>query len=243
MKFSQFVWMGVLSSLLMTACEEDTGILFPSSLTETEVVHGLKDALRVGTDTAVKQVSAVDGFYGDNLIRILLPPEADVITEHLNDPLVVAAGVDTLFEKVILLMNRAAEDAAVKAGPIFLNAVTTITFGDAFDILNGSDTAATHYLREKTWTDLKNAFQPDIEASLDKPLVGGVSTNEAWSSLTGAYNIIAMLTGWQQVNTDLDDHVTRKALNGLFLKISQEETAIRTDPLARVTEILRRVFG
>ncbi len=119
-----------------------------------------------------------------------------------------------------------------------------MTIQDAFAILNGSDTAATHYLREKTYTDLKNAFQPKIAVSLDKPLVGGISASDTWTSLTTAYNQVAQFVpGWNTVNTQLDDHVTRKALNGLFIKVGDEEKDIRTDPVARVNDILKKVFG
>jgi len=237
--------------LLLSSCENTDEIIdlipYPT-LTEAEVTEGLKSALTVGTDTAVAIVSQVNGYLLDELIKIYLPPEANIIVENANSPLLAALGVPELIDDMILKMNRAAEDAAIEATPIFISAITTMTIQDAFEILNGSDTAATHYLREKTYADLKNAFQPKIATSLDKPLVGGISASETWTSITEQYNNIAnsiagQLAGLTPVNTELDKHVTVKALDGLFIKVSDEEKAIRTDPLARVNDILKKVFG
>ncbi len=231
--------------LLVTfiACDKTNNIL-DTSLTETEVIEGLKSALTVGTDTAVSIVSQVNGYFLDNIIKIYLPPDADIIVQNASNPLLQAIGINALIDDVILRMNRAAEDAAKEATPIFLDAITSITIQDAFSILNGADTAATHYLREKTYTNLKNAFQPKITVSLAKPLVGGISASDAWTTLTTAYNQVAQfIPGWNQVNTQLDDYTTRKALDGLFIKVGDEEKDIRTDPVARVNDILKRVFG
>lgn len=228
--------------LFFTSCEETD--LLPDQLTEAEVVAGLKNALVVGTDTSVKIVSAVNGYYGDPIIKILLPPEADAILEHADHPLLQAVGIDSLLESVVLKMNRAAEDAAKEATPIFVNAITSMTFEDAFGILNGNDTSATHYLRENTTQGLYSAFHPEIQTSLNKPLIGGTSANEMWFTLTDTYNQVAQfIPGWELVQTDLDEYVTYRALNGLFVKIADEEKAIRNDPVARVTDILKKVFG
>lgn len=236
---------------VLYSCEntEDIIDLIPySALTEAEVTEGLKSALTVGTDTAVSIVSKVNGYYLDELIKIYLPPEANIIIENANSPLLATLGVPELIDDIILKMNRAAEDAAIEATPIFVNAITSMTIIDAFGILNGSDTAATHYLREKTFTDLKNAFQPKIASSLDKPLVGGISASETWTTFTELYNEVAnsiagQIAGLTPVSTELDEHVTVKALDGLFIKVSDEEKAIRTDPIARVNDILKKVFG
>lgn len=238
-------------ALFISSCDnadDIADIILNPPLTEAEVVAGLKSALTVGTDTAVSIVSKVNGYYLDELIKIYLPPEANIIVENANHPLLAAIGMPGLIDDIILKMNRAAEDAATEAIPIFVNAITAMTIQDAFNILNGSDTAATHYLREKTYLQLKNAFQPKIAGSLDKPLVGGISASETWESLTGLYNQIAnsfagQLAGLTPVNTQLDEHVTVKALNGLFIKVGEEEKDIRTDPLARVNDILKKVFG
>lgn len=228
--------------------DEIIDLIQNQTLTEAEVAEGLKSALTVGTDTAVSIVTAVNGFYMDELIKIYLPPEAQIIVENANNPILAAIGIPELIDEMVLKMNRAAEDAATEATPIFVEAITTMTILDAFEILNGSDTSATHYLREKTYTNLQTAFQPKIAISLEKPLVGGISASETWSSLSGLYNDVAnsiagQLAGLTPVNAELDEYVTRKALDGLFIKVGDEEKSIRTDPIARVNDILKKVFG
>jgi len=213
-------------------------------LTEQEVVRGLKEALRVSADTAVGIVSAVDGFYRDQAIKIFMPPEADIIVDNMNHPMLKPLGINKLVDDVVLRMNRAAENAAVEALPIFMNAIRNMSIQDAFRILNGNDTAATHYFRQKTYLLLKSKFKPQIRTSLNKPLVGNISASKAWNSLTGSYNqVAAYVPDWNKVNTQLDEYVTNKALDGLFLKLGEQEREIRKNPLARVTEILKRVFG
>lgn len=227
----------------LSACDKLDEII-PTGLTEAEVVQGLKSALTVGTDTAVNNCGSLDGFYKDQIIKIMLPEDAKIIVENIS----LIPGGSQMLESVILRMNRAAEDAASQATPIFVNAITSMSISDGFSILNGNDTSATHYLRQKTFTPLTNLFLPVVSASLNKDLIGGVSTNEAWAELSGTYNVLAnslagQLAGLTPVNTQLDAHVTNKGLNGLFYKISEEEKAIRHDPLARVNEILKKVFG
>lgn len=237
--------------LFFTSCEETSDIADIISnipLTEEEVIEGLKEALSVGTDTAVTTVSQVNGYFLDELIKIYLPPEADIIVDNADNQLLSVLGVDAFIEDMVLKLNRAAEDAAKDAAPIFIDAITEMTIQDAFAILNGADTSATHYLREKTFIALQEAFQPKIAASLNKPIVAGISATETWTSFTTLYNEIAnswpgQLAGLTPVNTELDAYVTTKGLHGLFVKVANEEQAIRTDPLARVTDILERVFG
>lgn len=238
-------------ALFITSCDntdEIIDIIQNPPLTEAEVVAGLKSALTIGTDTAVSIVSKVNGYYLDELIKIYLPPEADIIVDNADNPLLAAIGMQDLIDDIILKMNRAAEDAATEAIPIFVDAITAMTIQEAFNILDGADTSATHYLRENTYGDLKSTFQPKIASSLDKPLVGGISAKETWASVTGLYNEVAnsiagQLAGLTPVNTELDEHVTVKALDGLFVKVGDEEKDIRTDPLARVNDILKKVFG
>ena len=237
----------LLFSLVFVSCEEDE-IITDLPLTEAEVAAGLKQALTVGTDTAVSIVSKIDGYYKDELIKILLPPEADIIVDNANHPLLATLGVDAFIEDMVLKMNRAAEDAATEATPIFVDAITSMTIQDAFNILNGEDTAATHYLREKTFIQLYDAFRPKIGTSLDKEIVAGVSATDTWNTFISAYNPIAssfagQLAGLDEVNTELDAYVTTKGLNGLFIKVADEEKDIRTDVTARVTDLLERVFG
>jgi len=237
--------------LFISACENSDDIvkiIENTPLTEAEVAEGLKEALKVGTDTAVSIVSQVNGYYLDELIKIYMPPEADIIVENADNPLLTTLGVDDFIQDMVMKLNRAAEDAATEAIPIFIDAITEMTIQDAFDILNGSDTAATHYLREKTYINLQEAFQPKIATSLNKPLVAGISATDTWDTFTSLYNDIAnslagQLAGLTPVTVELDEYVTIKALNGLFIKVADEEKDIRTDPLARVTDILKRVFG
>jgi len=215
-----------------------------TSPTQSEIVKGLKEALRVGTDTAVNQLSKVNGYYQDELVKILLPEETDVIIENVNK----IPGGDQLVNKVIKSINRAAEDASTEAAPVFKQSITSMSISDALNILNGADTAATHYLRKTTYQQLYNLYKPKIKASIHKDLVGNVSTGEAWKELTGAWNkfaqsMVGQIGGYETVNINLEDYLTHKALNGLFIKIAEEEKQIRKDPVSRVTEILRRVFG
>ena len=213
-------------------------------LTEQEVVKGLKSALDVGTNNAVSIVSVSNGFFNDNAIKILLPPEAEVISQNMNNPLLKAIGVTKMIDDVVLRMNRSAEQAAKQATPIFVNAIKSMSIQDAFGILNGADNSATLYFKEKTYSQLQNSFKPKIRTSLNKPIISGISANKAWNTLTNGYNQVANLVpGWKTVNTNLDDYVTKKALDGLFLKVTLEEKKIRSNPSARVNDILKRVFG
>lgn len=228
---------------VFVACEELADILY-NGLTETEIVEGLKSALTVGTDTSVTTVSKVDGYYKDALIKILLPPEAEIIEQYIT----YIPGGDDMLETLVKSLNRAAEDAATEAKPIFIAAITGMTIADGVDILYGEDTSATHYLRKTTYPELFNLFQPKIATSLNKPLLAGVSTNESWETVTSAYNThvvntVGLVLGLQPINTTLDDYATRKGLDGLFVKVKEEEKDIRLDPLARVTDILAKVFG
>ncbi len=223
-----------------------TGIPVPTSnpLTESEVISGLKDALRVSTDTAVSGLSTLNGFFGDAALKILLPPDAKIITDNLDNPVLKAIGVSQKVDDVILRMNRSAEEAAAKATPIFVDAIRNMSITDAFGILKGSDTAATHYFRVNTYNALYQQFKPVITQYLDKDIVGSISTNEAWTTLTSAYNKAARLSSsLTPVNTQLDDYVTKKTIHGVFVKVAEQEAQIRKDPVARVTDILKRVFG
>lgn len=213
-------------------------------LTTDQVVQGLKEALRVGTGEAVKKLNATDGYYLDKIVKINLPPETqELITYAKKVP-----GLDKLIEDVVLQVNRSAEDAAKQATPIFVNAITSMTIGDAWGILKGADTAATGYLREKTFIQLVNLYRPTVKTSLDKPIVAGVSANQSWGVLTGKWNqfagsIAGKLLSVKPVNYSLDEYVTKQALRGLFIKVSDQEKKIRTDISARTSDLLRKVFG
>ena len=224
---------------VMQSIEDNTDL----PLTEQEVIRGLKEALQVGSDNSVNLVSAVNGYYKDPLIKIPLPPETKIIMDNKNNPMLQALGISAQIDNSILMLNRAAENAAKSALPIFTDAIKTMSIQDAFSILNGSDTAATHYFRQKTYQKLKSRFKPRIKSSLNQKLVGNVSAFSAWNDLSHGYNQVAPLAGWQKVKTQLDNYVTNKALNGLFLKLQLEEKKIRQDPAARVSDILKRVFA
>jgi hypothetical protein len=213
-------------------------------LTNTEIIAGLKQALAIGTDSTVARVSKTDGYFRDELIKILLPSEAEIITKNLNR----IPGGEKLLNDVVLRINRAAEDAAKEAAPIFIGSITSMTITDGMGILKGGDYAATDYLKRTTSEQLFNLYQPKIKTSIDKKLIGNISTTESWNTLTGEWNriansIIGQAAGFTPVNVKLDEYLTQKALDGLYLKIGEEEKKIRTDPMARVTELLKRVFG
>lgn len=213
-------------------------------LTEFDVSKGLKEALRVGCENAVKILSVKDGFYKDMASRILLPPDARRITENIK----MVPGGQKLVNKVEIRLNRAAEDAVKSAVPIFVSAITEMTIQDAFSILNGGEHAATNYLKSKSYNKLKDLFLPKVRESLDKKLVANISTNESWRLLTGNYNKVAnsfagKIADLKPVNSKLDEYVTEKALEALFDKVAVEESKIRKEPLARVTDLLKKVFG
>jgi hypothetical protein len=234
--------------LLFSGCAELNSLMqsvpMDAPLTESEVVRGLKEALIEGSKNSSSILSAVDGYYGDAMVKILLPPEASVIIDNLSR----IPGGDKLVEDVVLRINRAAEDAAKEVAPIFINSIQQMTIQDAFGILRGADNAATQYLSNTTRTELYDLYKPKIRQSTDKDILGGISTKESWETLTGRWNQVAnsvagKLAGFSPVNTDLDDYLTNRALDGMFLKVEIEEKKIRENVSARVTPLLKKVFG
>jgi len=233
--------------LVFTGCAELMKVLQTVSnvpLTEAEVISGLKEALTTGAKNAAERLAKENGYYGDQLIKILLPDEAKIIVDNISR----IPGGEKLVEDVILRINRAAEDAAKEVAPIFVNSVTQMTISDAFGILNGADNAATNYLRSTTYNELYALYKPKIQASTEKKIVGNISTKDSWNTLTSKWNSIAnsiagKLANLKPVNTDLDDFLTSKALSGMFLKVEGEELKIRKEVSARVTPLLQRVFG
>ncbi len=210
-------------------------------LSNDDIVKGLRAALEVGTDTAVKRLSAADGYFKDEAVKILLPPEAAPIFDNLGK----IPGGTTLIANTIMAINRAAEDAAPEATTIFVDAITSITIADGLNILNGNDSAATSFLKKGTFTPLQNAFAPKINASLGKPLILGASAASLYADLVGAYNT-ASLNGLlfpKITQNTLGDYVTTKALDGMFTKVSVEEGKIRNDVKHRVSDILEKVFA
>ncbi|MCL1822322.1 MAG: DUF4197 domain-containing protein [Prolixibacteraceae bacterium] len=238
----------ILLACTLLSCNElmqiASSVMGSQSLSSAEIIAGLKQALTVGTDSTVARVSKAGGYYKDAAIKILLPPEADIITKNLSR----IPGGDKLVENVIQSINAAAEDAAKEVAPIFISSITSMTITDGLSILKGNGTAATDYLKKTTSMQLFNLYQPKIKKSIDKKLVGNMSPLESWNKLTSEWNKIAnsmvgQIAGFTPVNTQLDAFLTQKALDGLFLKIGEQEQKIRTDPLARVTDLLKRVFG
>lgn len=220
-------WKDVLKGAVKTA----TGNNNTSSLSNADIVTGLRQALEIGAQNASSRLNMVNGFFGNAMIKILMPPEAKKVENTLR-----SIGMGNVVDKAILSMNRAAEDAAGKAAPIFINAIKNMTIQDGLSILRGGNGAATNYLRNATTTPLTNAFRPVIQGSLDK-----VNATAYWSDVMRIYNRLP--TTRSQINPDLTAYVTERALNGLFVNIAEEENKIRTDPAARVTDILKKVFG
>ncbi|MDF3027689.1 MAG: hypothetical protein K0S23_1996 [Fluviicola sp.] len=201
-----------------------------TSLTNDEVVSGLREALTTGAKTAAGNAGVTDGFYKNQKIFIPWPAEA----KAMKDKLVMLGmqGQVTAFEESV---NRAAEEASKSAFDVFATAVKGMSVGDGFAILNGSDTAATHYLREKTTASLTEKFTPIVKTAMEK-----VRVTEYWNPLVTRYNKIPGVT---KQNPDLEAYVTAKAINGLMLLISEQEAKIRKDPAAQVTDLLKKVFG
>jgi hypothetical protein len=233
--------------LFLTGCAEFMNVLqsvSPVPLTEEEVISGLKEALTTGAKNSAQKLAAENGYFGDEAVKILLPDEAKIIIDNISR----LPGGDKLVQDVILRINRAAEDAAKEVAPIFVNSVKQMTIKDAFNILNGADNAATGYLRVTTYNELYALYKPKIQASTEKKIVGNISTKDSWNALTGNWNSLAnsvagRLANLKPVNTDLDDYLTNRALNGMFLKVEIEELKIRKEVSARVSPILQKVFG
>lgn len=200
-------------------------------LSNEDVIAGLKEALSVGARNSSDKLSAVDGFFANAAIKVLMPEEAKKVESTLRN-----MGLGNLVDKAVLSMNRAAEEASKSAAPIFVDAIKSMSIQDAFGILRGSDSAATVYLKNKTTVSLTNAFKPVIQDALEK-----VNATKYWKDVFETYNKLP--TTFNKVNTDLSGYVTDKALTGLFYQVAIEEQKIRKDPAARVTDILKKVFG
>jgi hypothetical protein len=200
------------------------------ALTQSEVNMGLKQALSQGINKGATQAAQTDGFYKNSLIRIPFPPDVKKVENTLR-----SVGLGSEVDKFILSLNRGAEDAAKSAAPIFLNAIKQLTFSDVWNILRGEKDAATQYLKRTTTSQLTTAFSPIMKQSLDR-----VNATKYYSELVNRYNKIPVV---QKVNPDLESYATQKAIDGLFTLVAQEEANIRENPIARTTELLKRVFG
>ena len=199
-------------------------------VTQSEVASGLKQALEVGIRNGSAQASQTDGYYGNSLIRIPFPEDVQRVENTLRK-----VGLGNEVDKFILTLNRGAEDAAQSAVPIFVSAIKQLTIADAWAILRGDRDAATQYLKRTTSQQLYTAFNPIMVKSLEK-----TNATRYYTDIVNQYNKIPLT---QKVNPDLDDYATQKAIDGLFVLVAQEEENIRENPIARTTELLRRVFA
>jgi hypothetical protein len=202
-------------------------------LRNEEVIAGLKEALDKGAAGSVEMASRTDGFWGDDRLRIPFPQEAERMKTTLE-----RMGMERQVREFELTMNRAAEEASKEALTVLLAAIKGMSVGDGFAILRGGERAATTYLQERTTEELAARFRPIVEQATSK-----LALANHWTPLATAYNRTGALTGAQAVEPDLDGYITRKALDGLFLLIAEEEQKIRKDPMARTSDLLRRVFG
>lgn len=227
--------LAVLLVITCMACKSiekftGSGSVAKKGLSEQQIVAGLKDALKVGTKSAVGILNRNNGFNGDAGVRVLFPPDAIRAEQKLRQ-----IGFGRKVDEFIVQMNRGAERAVSEAVRIITDAVVSMTFQDAKGILFGADNAATEYFRRKTTNSLISAFGPHIKNALD-----AVNATTLWRDITTMYNRIP---GVNKVQTDLVRYVTDRALAGLFAKLELEERKIRKQPLARVTDILKLVFA
>ena len=203
-------------------------------LTEVEVIDGLKEALNIGIKNAVDITSVTDGFLGNSEIKIPFPESAIKMKEWAENKPILSDKVVQITET----LNRAAEDAAKEATPIFVNAIKNMSISNGFDILKGGDGAATKFLKDSTTNELVAAFSPKVQASIEK-----VKLTDYWEPVMTKYNQAMIFTGGDKIETDLNKYVTERAISGLFKMVEKEENKIRKDAGAQVTDILQRVFG
>ncbi|MFM7758766.1 MAG: DUF4197 domain-containing protein [Crocinitomicaceae bacterium] len=203
------------------------------SLTNDEVIAGLREALQLGIKNSVSLTSVTDGFLKNNEIRLPFPPDAQKVRDKALE-----WKLDGQVEKFETTLNRAAEEASKEALPIFADAIKNMSVQDGFAILNGGDGAATKFLKDNTSSKLVAAFSPKVKEATSK-----VKLTEYWNPIITKYNNAMTLTGGQKLNPDLDSYITQKAIDGLFLMVSKEENKIRKDPAAQVTALLSKVFG
>lgn len=206
------------------------GVSGNTALTNADIIAGLKEALTVGSKNAGGLASKVDAYYKNPALYIPFPPEAKKVQETL-----INLGQTKLVNDFTLTVNRAAEDAAKEAAPIFINAVKAMTIKDGLNILNGTNDAATNFLKANTQAELLRKFRPIIEKSLSK-----VNATKYWETIITTYNKVPLVT---KMNPDLAGYTTQKAIDGLFILVAKEELNIRQNPAARVSDILKKVFG
>lgn len=223
---------GMTSTQVMDAANEILNSANGGSVSQTEIIGGLKEALTVGIGNGANLASKTDGFWKNPQIKIPLPTEAQKVENTLRQ-----IGLGSEVDKALLAINRGAEDAAKSAKPIFVNAIKQMTFQDAMAILkNDNKQAATDFLKKVTTTQLTAAFKPVMQQSLEKTLA-----TKYYGDIVKEYNKVPLVQN--KLNPDLSDFVTQKALDGLFFMVAKEEEKIRKDPLARVSSLLKKVFA
>jgi RNA binding exosome subunit len=220
---------GLFDDIMKEFPEVKSGVS-QSGLDQKTTVSGLKEALSIGTENAVKMVSKTNGYFGNQMVKILLPDKIQKVADA-----VAKLGFQEEVDSFILSMNRAAEAAAPKATSLFVNAIKAMSFDDARKILQGGDTAATEYFKGKTSKKLYDEFKPVVVSNMNK-----VGVTKAYKDMMTPYESLPLVP---KESMDLDHYVTNKALDGLFLMVGQEEKKIRTNPAARVTDLLKTVFG
>ncbi len=230
MKKNLFFFVAIFQLVSCGELQQVINQLPQEGLGNGEIASGLRQALDFGIDKQVSKLTKENGFYKNELVKILLPEELQKVDKTLRD-----IGLSKMADEGLKVLNRAAEDAVGEATPIFVNAVKGITFNDAKNILLGNDNAATRYLTNATRTDLYGKFNPVIKSSFDKVGAGAI-----WAELIGRYNSVPLV---KKVNPDLTDYVTQEALNGVYKMIAIEEKEIRTKVSSRSTDLLRRVFA
>ncbi|WP_215224304.1 DUF4197 domain-containing protein [Echinicola shivajiensis] len=227
---------GVLFIFILVSCTASEVNKFiqgasQGTLSEADVSAGLKEALVKGISVGVESASSTDGFLGNELIRIALPEDVRKVESTLR-----RFGLGNEVDKAITTINRGAENAAMEAKPIFINAIKQLSIQDAWDILKGGDDAATQYLKRTTSDQLTELFKPHVQESLNQ-----VGATKHYSELVNAYNRVP--TTKDKLDPDLNSYVTNMAIEGLFKLVAEEEKAIREDPLERTSILLKRVFA
>ncbi|MBL0132456.1 MAG: DUF4197 domain-containing protein [Chitinophagaceae bacterium] len=226
----RFYLSALLFSIVFVSCDV-LSKLPTGGVTESEAGAGIKEALGQGLVKAVLQLNREDGFFKNAIYKVLLPPDAKKIENTLRD-----LGMNKMVDKAILAINRAAEDAAGFAKPIFVDAIKSMTISDAIGLVRNGDTSATHFFRVKTTDKLIAAFLPVIKSSLDK-----VEATRYYGDIVNTYNNFP--TTFKKINPDLPGFVTGRATDALFDLVAKEEMNIRQNLVARTTDLLRKVFG
>lgn len=222
----------------LSSCQELLDVLQTTGgvtgITQSEAASGLKQALEVGVNNGTSFLGKKDGFLKNAAYKILMPDEVQSAVSKIQSNPIANALAGPYIDKVVTSMNAGAENAMAEAKPIFVSAITSMSITDAIKIVTGGDGAATNYLKSATSAQLKEKFTPVIKSSLDK-----VNINEPWTKVSTGYNMVM----GKNVQTNLNDYVTDRAMTALFSQVKQEEDKIRANPAARATDLLKKVFG